>query len=87
MDFPVVSTASTYAKTIISEYYLHVKDKGIVCKNMGGIAGGQVRSNELTPSTVFKLITKHNAMCPEIFMERYSVQDGRWCQWTFQWVR
>jgi hypothetical protein len=45
MDFPVVSTASTYAKTIISEYYLHVKDKGIVCKNMGGIAGGQVRSN------------------------------------------
>jgi hypothetical protein len=38
----VVSTAQTYAKTIISEYFLHVKDKGIVCKNMGGIAGGQV---------------------------------------------
>mmetsp|Transcript_9515 Transcript_9515/g.17842 ORF Transcript_9515/g.17842 Transcript_9515/m.17842 type:complete len:990 (+) Transcript_9515:148-3117(+) len=36
-----VSTAKTYAKTIISEYFLHVKDKGIVCKNMGGVAGGQ----------------------------------------------
>ena len=37
-----VNTATSYAQTIISEYFLHVKDKSIVAKNMGGIAGGQV---------------------------------------------
>ena len=38
----VVATAKTYAKTIISEYFLHVKDKTILRKNLGGYAGGQV---------------------------------------------
>lgn len=37
-----VITAKTYAQTIISEYYLHTKDKSIRAKNLGGIAGGQV---------------------------------------------
>lgn len=37
-----VSSATRYAKTIISEYFLHVKDKSIRAKNFGGFAGGQV---------------------------------------------
>jgi hypothetical protein len=37
-----VNTATSYAQTIISEYFLHVKDKSIVAKSMGGVAGGQV---------------------------------------------
>lgn len=37
-----VSSATRYAKTIISEYFLHVKDKSIRSKNFGGFAGGQV---------------------------------------------
>ncbi len=36
-----VSIAKTYAQTIISEYFLHTKDKSIVAKNIGGLAGGQ----------------------------------------------
>ena len=36
-----VSSATRYAKTIISEYFLHVKDKSIRAKNFGGFAGGQ----------------------------------------------
>lgn len=39
-----VSSATRYAKTIISEYFLHVKDKSIRSKNFGGFAGGQVRT-------------------------------------------
>ena len=38
-----VNTATSYAQTIISEYFLHVKDKSIVARSMGGVAGGQVR--------------------------------------------
>lgn len=37
-----VSSATRYAKTIISEYFLHVKDKSIRARNFGGFAGGQV---------------------------------------------
>jgi hypothetical protein len=37
-----VSSSTRYAKTIISEYFLHVKDKSIRAKNFGGFAGGQV---------------------------------------------
>jgi hypothetical protein len=38
-----VSAATRYAKTIISEYFLHAKDKSIRPSNFGGLAGGQVR--------------------------------------------
>mmetsp|Transcript_22531 Transcript_22531/g.32926 ORF Transcript_22531/g.32926 Transcript_22531/m.32926 type:complete len:1011 (+) Transcript_22531:60-3092(+) len=41
LNHDFVHTATTYAQTIISEYFLHIKDKSIVAKNMGGIAGGE----------------------------------------------
>lgn len=36
-----VSAAVSYAKTIISEYFLHSKDRSILPRNLGGIAGGK----------------------------------------------
>ena len=42
LNHDFVSTAKTYAQTIISEYFLHTKDKTILAKNLGGVAGGQV---------------------------------------------
>ena len=43
LNHDFVTTAKTYAQTIISEYYLHTKDKSIRAKNLGGVAGGEVR--------------------------------------------
>ena len=37
-----VSTATTYAATIISEYFLHRKDKSITAQDLGGAHGGKV---------------------------------------------
>lgn len=42
LNHDFVSTAKTYAQTIISEFFLHQKDKSIHAKRMGGIAGGEV---------------------------------------------
>lgn len=39
-----VNVAKTYAEIIISEYFLHTKNKSIVAKSLGGIAGGKVCS-------------------------------------------
>lgn len=36
-----VNAAKTYAQIIISEYFLHVQNKSIVAKNIGGLAGGK----------------------------------------------
>ena len=36
-----VTSATRYAKTIISEYFLHTQHKSIRAKNFGGFAGGQ----------------------------------------------
>ena len=72
-----MATAKTYAKTIISEYFLHVKDKGIICKNMGGVAGGQVGNEiEYAFSEYLSLLFLSFASLKEIFMERNIVQDG-----------
>lgn len=43
LNHDFVSTAKNYAQTIISEFFLHKKDKSIHAKKMGGIAGGEVR--------------------------------------------
>ena len=42
-----VASATRYAKTIISEYFLHAQHKSIRAKNFGGFAGGQVRSDRI----------------------------------------
>jgi hypothetical protein len=42
LNHDFVSTAKTYAQTIISEYFLHTKDKTIHAMKIGGVAGGQV---------------------------------------------
>jgi len=41
LNHDFVNTAKSYAQTIISEYFLHIKDKSIVAKDMGGVAGGK----------------------------------------------
>jgi hypothetical protein len=69
-----VSTAKTYARTIISEFFLHVKDKSIVARSMGGIAGGQVHPSFILHRSVNpppRLTISLNII--EIFVERNIV--------------
>jgi hypothetical protein len=71
LNHDFVNTAKTYAQTIISEYFLHTKDKTIHAMKIGGVAGGQV-----SLSIYISLSVSNSTSLSEISVARNSLQDG-----------